>query len=321
MTSSSSAEIAAVLREAETVAIISHVRPDADTIGSALSLGLALRARGAQVAVSFPGPEELPSTLRQLPGSELIVRYDELRPAPLAVAVDAATLERLGGLSPVFSESSTTICIDHHVSNTGFADFDLIDANADCTAAVILRVLDDLGAELTVDIATCLYAGLVTDTGSFKWARPDSFAVAARLASAGVDTAYWSRVLLDSHPFGWFSMVSAVLATADLDETACGGAGLVVAVVDTERMSGMDWEDAESVVDIVRSAREADVTAVFKENTPGHWNVSMRSKSAIDLVPVASVFGGGGHTRAAGYGDSGTAAEVVARLRAALNDV
>lgn len=318
MSAASAERVAQVLAVPQQVSIISHVRPDADTIGSALALGLALRARGTQVAVSFSGPEELPGTLRQLPGAELIVADDALPVAPVTVAVDAATVERLGCLAGVFGESASTVCIDHHVSNPGFADLNLIDPQSDCTANLVLDVLDALGAELTPDIATCLYAGLVTDTGSFKWARPSSFRVAARLTEAGVDAPHWSRVLLDSHPFDWLPMVSEVLATANLDPDACDGAGLVVAVINTDLMSGMDWEDGESVVDIVRTAREADVTAVFKENAPGVWNVSLRSKSLVDLVPIATALGGGGHTRAAGYSDRGAAETVVARLRAAL---
>lgn len=318
MNEASAAAVADMLRGARDVSIISHVRPDADTIGSALALGLALRARGCDVGVSFAGPEELPRTLRRLPGAELIVDQARLMPASVAVAVDAATVARLGQLASVFEASATTVCIDHHVSNEGFADLDLIDADADCTALLILRVLDELGAELTPGIATCLYAGLVTDTGSFKWARPESFTVAGRLTAAGVDAGYWSRVLLDSHPFSWFTLVSTVLGTADLDESACDGAGLIVAVVDAGLMAGTDWEDAESVVDIVRTAREADVTVVFKESAPGRWNVSMRSKAQVDLIPIAAALGGGGHTRAAGYSDTGSRAEVIARLRAAL---
>ncbi|MFT3662712.1 MAG: bifunctional oligoribonuclease/PAP phosphatase NrnA [Gordonia sp. (in: high G+C Gram-positive bacteria)] len=318
MTAASATRIAELLSAAERVSIISHVRPDADTIGSALALGQALRGRGADVAVSFPGPEPLPGSLRQLPGSELIVSDDALPPAPVTVVVDAATLERIGGLAAVFAASDRTVCIDHHVSNEGYADLDLIDPTADCTAVLILDVIDALGTELTADIATCLFAGLVTDTGSFKWARPASFTVAGRLTAAGVDSAYWNRILMDSHPFDWLTMVSGVLDTAVLDESACGGAGLVVAVMHADLMAGLDWEDGESVVGIVRTAREADVTAVFKESAPGHWNVSLRSKAAVDLVPIAAAFGGGGHTRAAGYSDAGSADEVVARLREAL---
>lgn len=318
MNAASAGRVAEVLRSATTVSIISHIRPDADTIGSALALGLALRDRGVAVAVSFSGPELLPDSLRLLPGVDLIVDDAALCPASVTVAVDAATVERLGDLGPVFTASGTTVCIDHHISNNGFADADLIDPMSDCTAVLVLEVLDALGVELTPDIATCLFAGLVTDTGSFKWARPASFVVAGRLTAAGVDAAKWSRILLDSHPFDWFAMVSAVLETARLLPAACHGHGLVIAVVDAEQMAGMDWEDGESVVDIVRTAREADVTAVLKESSAGIWNVSLRSKSAVDLVPIAQRLGGGGHTRAAGYSDIGTVDEVTDRLLGAL---
>jgi len=317
VTTASSRAVAAALADASAVSILSHVRPDADTIGSALGLALALRARGVTASVAFSGPDPLPVPLGRLPGADLIVDERSLVPAPLAVAVDAATIERLGDLQPVFEASAMTVCIDHHASNGGFADLDLIDPESDCTAVLVLEVLDALGAELTPDIATCLYAGLLTDTGSFKWARPESFRVAARLTEAGVDTATWSRILLDTHPFAWQSMLAQVLATSRLDRQARGGAGLVWAVVTAAQLDGLSWEESESVVDVVRTAAEAEVAAVFKESTPGHWTVSLRSKGT-DLVPVARALGGGGHARAAGYSDSGTADEVVGRLREEL---
>ncbi len=100
------------------------------------------------------------------------------------VSVDAASRTRLGELESLFADAETTVVIDHHASNPGFGDLDFVDPHADCTAVLVLRVLDDLGVDLDEDIATCLYAGLITDTGSFRWARPESFRVAARLADA-----------------------------------------------------------------------------------------------------------------------------------------
>lgn len=317
MTGGSAAAVASAFAGTGSVVIISHVRPDPDTIGSALGLGLGLRSLGIDVHCGFSGPESLPGALRDLPGVELLAPLDDLG-AQVAVAVDAASRNRLGGYEDLFVSTPSTVCIDHHVSNAGFADVDFIDPESDCTAVLVLQVLDALGVELTADIATCLYAGLVTDTGSFKWARPASFEVAARLLKAGVDGARWSRVLLDSHPYGWLKMVSAVLGTSCLDQSACGGAGLVYGVVDSSQMAGMNWDESESVIDIVRTAREAEVAAVFKEATPGTWTVSLRSKTFVDLVPIARKLGGGGHTRAAGYSDEGTVDEVVGRLRALL---
>lgn len=320
MNLASSESVAAALRAADSVAIISHMRPDADTIGSALGLGLALVELGKRVHCAFSGPEPLPGPLRGLPGVELMVGADELPVADVTVSVDAATVGRLGDLEEFFRAGAVTVCIDHHISNAGFADLDLIDSAADCTASIVLEVTDALGVALNADIATCLYAGLVTDTGSFKWARPASFGIAARLLEAGVDGRRWSRLLLDSHPYSWLQMVSAVLAGSVLDTEALGGRGLVYGIVTHEQMSGMNWDESESVIDIVRTAREAELAAVFKEVGPSSWTVSLRSKTDVDVVPIARALGGGGHVRAAGYSDAGEADEVVGRLLAVLPD-
>ncbi len=312
------AHVAEVLRGADRVTILCHVRPDADTIGSGLGLGLALRRLGIDVEVSFPGDTPLPDGLDGLPGVDLLVASDNVVGHPTVVAVDAATLGRLSCLADQFTAARQSVVIDHHASNEGFGTVDYVDPGADCTTALVLNIVDRLGIDLDVDIATCLYAGLITDTGSFKWARPQSLTIAARLLETGVDGAHWSRVLLDTHPFGWLQMVEHALATATLVPEAFDGAGLVHAVVAREASDGLDWAQLESVIDIVRTVGDAEVAAVFKEGEPGEWTVSLRSKSVIDLVPVAAEHGGGGHHRAAGYSDAGSADEVVARFVEAL---
>ncbi len=313
MTRASAASIAAALRDQTAVTILCHMRPDPDTIGSGLALGLALQGLGMVVEVAFPGTTRLPDALTELPGAKLLVDEDAVVGHPAVVSVDAASLERLENLAGVFERADLSVTIDHHASNGGFGDLDLIDQSADCTAALVLDVLDELGVGLDADIATCLYAGLLTDTGSFRWARPASFRIAARLLEAGVDGRTWSRKLIDSHPFAWFSMVSSVLDSATLHSDAFEGAGLVVAVVDRHSLEGLSWDESESVVDIVRTAREAEVAVVFKEGDPDQWTVSLRSKTA-DVVGLAQRHGGGGHKHAAGYSDAGTADAVVGRL-------
>lgn len=314
LVSDRAAVVADALRDADAVTILCHVRPDADTIGSGLALGQALRRLGADVEVSFPGQTPLPDILQALPGVDLLVPADDVVGHDTVVAVDAATLGRLACLASHLVDASCSIVIDHHVSNTGFGTIDFVDAGADCTTALVLKVIDRLGVDVDVDIATCLYAGLITDTGSFKWARPASLTVAARLLEAGVDGARWSRILIDSHPFGWLKMVEKALATATLVPDAFDGQGLVHAVITTDAADGLGWAELESVIDVVRTVAEAEVAAVFKEGTPDEWTVSLRSKSTVDVVPIAQSYGGGGHHRAAGYSVSGSAAQVVARL-------
>ncbi|QKT07092.1 bifunctional oligoribonuclease/PAP phosphatase NrnA [Gordonia sp. X0973] len=316
MTAASAADVASALRGADAVTILCHVRPDPDTLGSGLALGQALVGLGMAVEVAYPGDLPLPSAMKALPGSELLVRPDAVVGHPVAVSVDAATLGRLEDLGEVFGAARERIVVDHHVSNTGFGTLDFIDPSSDCTASLVLEIIDELGVTLTEPIATCVYAGLITDTGSFKWARPSSFGIAARLIEAGVDGAKWSRTLLDSHPFTWFGVASAVLGDAKLESAACGGAGLVYATVPHELLSSMAWDESESLIDLVRTAQDAEVAAVFKESEPGRWNVSLRSKDKVDVTTIARAFGGGGHIRAAGYSIDGTSDEVAAALLA-----
>ena len=164
---------------------------------------------------------------------------------------------------------------------------------------------------------TCLYAGLTTDTGSFRWATPRALRLAARLVDAGADNAAISRELLDTHPFAWLPMLSRVLESARLVPDAVGGRGLVYVVVGHGECATSRSEEVESIVDIVRTTEQAEVAVVFKEIEPQHWSVSMRAKS-FDLASVAMQFGGGGHQLAAGYSASGPIDDVVAALQRAL---
>ena len=182
---------------------------------------------------------------------------------------------------------------------------------------LVAELLDEWGKPIDTAVAHCLYAGLTTDTGSFRWATPRALRLAARLVELGVDNASVSRELLDSHPFAWLPMLSRVLATARMLPDAAQGRGLVYAVVGHADWLAARSEEVESIVDIVRTTQQAEVAAVFKEIEPLHWSVSMRAKS-FDLARVAAGFGGGGHRLAAGYSAAGSIQQVLAELQRAL---
>lgn len=309
-----------LLSDADTVAVIAHVHPDADTIGAGLALGLVLDKCGKRVEVSFAEPAGLPESLASLPGCRLLVRPEAMRrDVDLVVTVDVPSVKRLGALSDLAVEADEVLVIDHHASNDVFGTANFIDVQADSTTMMVADILDAWGKPIDPDVAHCIYAGLTTDTGSFRWASARALRLAARLVDAGVDNAAISRTLMDSHPFGWLPLLSRVLASAQLLPDAAAGRGLVYAVV-----SNSDWttsrpEEVESIVDIVRTTQQAEVAAVFKEIAPQQWSVSMRAKAAVDLASVASGFGGGGHRLAAGYSTSGTIDDAVASLRTALD--
>lgn len=307
------AAVAAVLAGARRVAVYSHVRPDADTLGSALGLARVLRARGAEVSVSHPGPD-LPSGIGRLPGVDGFTA--PLADAEVAVAVDCASAERLAGLEASFRRHPVQVVIDHHATNEGFGTVDLIDPSANCTTELVLDVIDALGAELDAGTADCLYAGLVTDTGSFRWSSPAGHTMAGRLLAAGAHGRELARDLLDSHPRAWFSMVAAVLGSVTAVPEAFGGRGAVYAVCRAVDRGPLGWDAAESLIDLLRTAEDCEVAALFKESDTGEWSASLRARTDLDVAAVARSFGGGGHRLAAGYSATGTREDVVSAFLA-----
>jgi len=312
-------EAVGLLTDAHQVVLLAHVNPDADALGSALALGLALHRRGADVQVSFGAPERPAESLRDLDVDGLVVPADRVVPVPeLLVVLDTGSVDRLGPLADRASAAGTTLVIDHHVSNSGFGTHYYVDPRAEATAVMVLHLLDAMGASVDLPTARCLYAGLVTDTRNFRAASPDTHAMAARLLVAGVDAEAVTRPLLDTHPFSWLAMLSAVLATATLEVDEARGLGLVHALIRRDLVAGGRQEEVESVIDVLRTTAEAEVAVVLKQVGEHRWTASVRSKGRIDVAAAASVLGGGGHRAASGFTVDGDASTILDRVRRAL---
>jgi len=308
-----------VLADAADVTLLAHVQPDADSLGTALALGIALRRRGAVVRVAFATPDEVPDTLRPLDVLGLVVAPSAVPAAPdVVVACDAAEPARLGPLAAAFDAARVSIMIDHHVSNPGFGHIQLLDADAEATVVVAHRVLAALGVPLDVDVARCLYAGLVTDTGGFRTAGQSAHRLAAELVAAGVEPTTLVRSLLDTHPFAWFAALARALEGCVLEPEAAGGLGLVHTAVPAADVDRFRAADIDSVIDTVRTADEAEVALVLKQVGERRWSASMRSKGAVDVSRVAARLGGGGHRSAAGFTRDGTIGQVLSEVRSAL---
>ena len=313
----------AALADRTEVVLACHVNPDADAVGSMLALALVLRARGATVLPSFSAPFVLADSLAGLPGVDLLVAPDTLpdRPA-LLVTLDSGSADRLGSLAPLADSAEEVLVVDHHASNTGFGTLHLLDPAAAATAVLVEELVHRLGVPLDADVAACLYAGLVTDTGSFRFAATTAATheLAARLLRTGIRHDLITRRLLDTHPAGWLGMVGAALARARLEPAVADGLGLVW--TDTRlaelRAAGLGPDQAESLIDLVRTAAEAEVAVVCKEAAAGGWTVSMRSKGRIDVSAAAVSLGGGGHRFAAGFSSADDLEGTIAAIRAAL---
>lgn len=311
---------AALLDSVDTAVFLPHIHPDADALGSALALGIAMQRRGCHAAVALAEPGLVPESLRGLPGQHLLTPPERLPSRPdLVVTVDVGSAERLGSLQPMLSTPTRgTLVIDHHPSNTRFGDHHLVDPAAEATVLLVARLLDRLGTPIDRDIAENLYAGLATDTHNFRHASGQCHLLAARLVEAGVRPADLLRPIFDTHPFAWLGMLSTVLGRAELDRDAARGGGLVHTAITLDDAAALRPEELDSVIDILRTASEASVAAVLKETGPHRWQVSLRAQPGTDVSAVAASLGGGGHVRAAGFTHHGEPATAITSLTEAL---
>jgi phosphoesterase RecJ-like protein len=239
---------------------------------------------------------------------------------PVMVTCDVASLDRLAMLAPIAVKSKYLIWIDHHVSNDGLGTIPLIDPKASSTCEMVWRLLQRLGGDVSIDTAQCLYAGLVTDTGRFQYqaVTPETIRLGAALREFPFDHTRLVQALYEDNSLAYLRLLGVALERVALEQdedllwTYLTQADLADA--------GVASSETDDLIDVVRTAREADVAAVLKQQRDGRFKVSLRSKGGHDVAGVAGSFGGGGHRLAAGYTAGPALAEAVERLRAALRD-
>ena len=318
--------VAEVLRTAGEVCLAAHVNPDGDSLGSAIALAIALRSMGKNVYISFGDePFVVPDSLEFLPSLDSLVPPEEFPSSPqVLVVLDTASRERLGVIADRLDKAQTVIVIDHHVTNDGFGTYNLIDTEAAATAVITERLLERLGIALTRDVATALYAGIASDTGSFKYrtTTPATHRLAAKLLAAGVMPDVVGHYLWDKASVQYLKLLAVVLGGVQLDVNAADGRGLVWATVSREdrRTFEISFSMTEGVIDLVRKASEAEVVAVLREHDSGGvYQVSMRSNGTLDVGGVCTSLGGGGHRYAAGFTSHLDEFDTVARIKDALS--
>ena len=289
-------EIRAIVAESSAVGCMAHKDADADSLGSALGFALSLREMGKRAHVIVPEP--LPMLLSHLPGFDTVKTAQP--PVDALFTFDCATLERFGEARAYVERARRVVSIDHHASNTGFGNINLIDPVASATGEVVFKLLRDIGAPITPAVANNLYAALFTDTGGFRHENTTEAALrlGAELVALGADPAF---VALRSYKWRSIPRVRLEgLAIAGL-QAECGGR-LVWSQV-TEAMlqeSGADIQESEGVIDTLQSIDTMKIAILFKENGSASTKVSVRSRDPYNATDVCIPFGGGGHQRAAG---------------------
>lgn len=305
------------IREAKTICVVGHIRPDGDCIGSQLGLMLALRAEGKKVVAW--NQDAVPAKYRFLDPGKDFEKPKAGEEFDLVIATDCASYERLGTVTEFIKQRKQLINIDHHESNTRYGDVNWISPREPSTGELIYRLLKTARWPITKQIADLLFTAVSTDTGSFQYpsTRPGTFHVGAELVTRGANLAKicdevyqsfpLSRARLLKHVYNKFKLTHGDriayfwLKKADLSRT------------------GAETNDTEGLIDHIRAIEPVVVACVFEEIEPELTRISLRSKNkAVNVSDICGQFGGGGHPAAAGARIAGRPMSIQRRVVAAI---
>ena len=309
-------DIAKVLKDSSRVVIFSHTAPDGDTLGSAAALAMALEKLGKAVSLACDCP--VPRYLRILPLKERFRLKPEFEPPYAAVAVDCGDEGRLGALLPQFLAGEQRVNIDHHWTNCGFGEYNLVDAGAPATICLIWPLIRALGVQPDERMGLAAYIALATDTGNFSYRNttPLAFALAAEMLETGFDIAAASEALFRQRTLARAKVIGICAERMQLFD----GGAIAVSGMDLSdcRRVGATEADSEGAVDFLRDIDTVEAAAFLREVEPGVFKVSLRSKTTLDVSQIASRFEGGGHKNAAGCKVTGTLQSAMEQIRDAL---
>ena len=308
------AEIGRVLREHNKFAVLSHVRPDGDALGSTLALALSLKELGKDVRAW--NEEGMLEKYDFLARAELLTKPPSTpEDFDVAIALDTAVQNRLGSTTAAVGSAKLWINIDHHPSNPRYGDLVYIDPTAPATGQILFELLTNQKFSITPAIAENLYAAISTDTGSFQYSNTTTrtFEIAGELVRCGVDVGRVSQLLYENFPRRRTELLRDLLATMRF---ACDGKLAYFSLSQASALAlGVIPEDNEGLIDHLRAIRGVIVAIFFEELTDGKVRVSMRSKNdAVDVCAICTQFGGGGHVLAAGARVRGTLREVEEKI-------
>ncbi len=290
---------AKALRSKTRFLVVGHVNPDGDCLGCVCALGIALQRLGKSVvAVS---PDGVPETYQFLPLSESVVQsVADGTPFDVAIIVDCEGLDRTGPVEQSIRSCDFLIEIDHHPGGGRESSVCLVNPSAAATGEILLQLFKVAGIRIDGDIATCLLVAIVTDTGSFRFSNVQSstFRTAAELVEAGASPSEIARNVYETRSYSSTKLLGLALST--IRTTADGR--IAWASISQQQMaeSSASGAETEGIVNYVRAVRGTEVGLLFREATNNATHVSLRSRDGLDISQVARLFGGGGHSMAAG---------------------
>jgi bifunctional oligoribonuclease and PAP phosphatase NrnA len=304
---------AGLLTDAHDVLILTHKSPDGDTIGSALALCRTLTKLGkaARVVCADPIPEKFRYLLDGL-------IFGESEPG-LIVSTDVASAELMGGsLAPYAGK--VDLCIDHHPSNTGYAAFTVVDPSAAATCEIMAEIINILNVEMDSDIANCLYTGIATDTGCFRYSNttPKTLRTAADMIEKGADSVTINKRLFETVSRGRLEFERLALETLELYFN--GRAALITLTRAMNEKAGITDSETEGIPSIPARIEGVEAGITVKEKEDGVYKISLRTAETLNASDICANFGGGGHAAAAGCRVEGSLDDVKSRILKAVKD-
>jgi phosphoesterase RecJ-like protein len=303
------------------VLIVSHVNPDGDAVSSVIALGLALEKLNKKIFLLNESP--IPAVYRFLPSVDRISQsMNGAAKFDTAVILDCGDINRIGKAVQKIRKIPVLINIDHHVTNTGFGDLKLIDASACATTELVHRLIKRMKITIDAPIATSIYTGILTDTGSFRFSNtnPEAFAICTEMTQVGVDPYDVAQ-----HVYGTYSLGRIKLLNLALDSIEISVNGKLSMMTVTQAMlhkTGTQAEDADGLINYARRIEDVKVAALIQELRDGsqasinkdRFHISLRSDGTVDVADIAAAYGGGGHSSAAGFGMDLTLSEVKSEI-------
>ncbi len=296
------------IKDGQHILIASHAEPDGDSVGSLVALGLALAKLDKKITMYNPSP--IPAVYRFLPGAGQIVR--QIKSADtydLALVLDCGDLVRIGESSAEVNKIPVLINIDHHVSNTGFGHIQCIDTTACATAEIVYRLINALEIPFDKAIATSIYTGILTDTGSFRFSNTNraAFAISKVMTDAGVEPHNVAKRVFGTYSLGRIKLLNLALNSIEISDN--GKLSMMTVTRSMLNTTETNTEDLDGMINYARRIEDVKVAALIHEIKNGagkftnmnRYHVSLRSDSSVDVAKIAGKFGGGGHSSAAGF--------------------
>ena len=309
--------VAQLIREAETIAVCSHINPDGDTLGCATAMRMALLKMGKRVSLFCDG--KVPDQLSFLPGSELFRCPGEAEgPFDLMLSVDVSDVKRLGSCGKLMEKSRHTAQIDHHPTNPLFMEVNSVDGDAPAACILIREQLATLGIELDREIAICLYTGISTDTGNFAFdsTNAECFSIMSELMERKLPLAELNRILFRDRAKAQVLLIGKALKSLQYYEDD-RIAVIKLTKKDFEECGALS-EHADTLVNFGLDTVGTRMALMARESTDGSIKFSLRAKAPDTISDVAQAFGGGGHPQAAGITMYGTLDETVSPVLDAM---